>query len=61
MARSRNRSVFGASQHQGLRLVPVVAVVLALVAGGLLYLGFADLAPEGAPVVREIPNERFGL
>jgi hypothetical protein len=62
VARSRYRSVFsqGSSSGVGSRLLRVLLVlVLLILVGGVVAIGFVDIEPPTETVEKEIPPERF--
>ena len=42
-------------------VIGLVAVVLALVAGGVIFLGVYDMPPPTAKMEIQIPNDRLSL
>ncbi|MEQ8965716.1 MAG: hypothetical protein RID91_07820 [Azospirillaceae bacterium] len=63
MARNRRGSVFAQSSSPGVgtRLLQIVLVlVLLVIGGGVVYLGFGDLDPRREVVEKEVDDSRFG-
>lgn len=62
MARSRYRSVFsqGGSSGIGSKLLRwLMILVLLLLVGGVVAIGFIDIEPPTETVEKEIPPERY--
>jgi hypothetical protein len=62
VARSRYRSVFsqGGTSGVGSRLLRILLILIVLVlVGGAVALGFVDIEPPTETVEKEIPPERY--